>query len=1188
MNAILEPLRDLENFRAMLKSLEDRVSPVLATGVVDSQKCHLIYGILEEIKRTKAPEAPVTLIITQSELHSKEIFEDMQFFLRDKIMLYPSKDVIFYHADVRSIEITKQRLQVLDALLKKEALVIVLSVDALMDKLTPVSIFKSFIVDIHLGDEVKMADLAEKLVLMGYERCELVEGSGQFAIRGGILDLFASTMDHAVRIEFIGDEIDSMRLLDSNSQRSIENVSTVHVLPMREFMYPQHMLPAAIAQITEEFNQTLEKYTDQNLHEEAATLRDTVSEALERLHERSSFSGVDKYMNAFYSKMNSLLDYLPENTIMYLDEPYRLAIHMDTVMKEFNQSMQNRILKGHMLASQAEVVWGYADILSRLKAFRVVMLSTLAHSFKDLVPKHTFSFDVKPTAIFKKRFDLLQEELRYWVQNHYKVLILSGTRSKGERLAKEILEHELPAHYYQKAENIVLTPGKISITQGSFHRGFEYAYNRFIVISDKELFGEEKKKRRVKKSRHSKIESFTDLKPGDYVVHDNHGIAIYKGIEQMMSDGVNKDYLKLEYQDGGILYVHTSQLDLVQKHIGSDGAQLRLNKLGGADWGRAKAKSKKAIQILARDLVALYAKRLSAPGYVYGKDTIWQQEFETAFPYEETEDQLGAIDDVKRDMESGKVMDRLICGDVGYGKTEIAIRAAFKAVQEGKQVAYLVPTTILAQQHTNTFTQRMKDYPIRVDNLSRFRTKKQQDETVKKMKTGEVDIVIGTHRLLSKDIGFKDLGMIIVDEEQRFGVSHKEKLKALKGNVDVLTLTATPIPRTLHMSLTGIRDMSVLEEPPQERMPVQTYVMEHNIEFIREAINRELARGGQVYYLNNRIKNIEDTANKLQTLIPDAHVAYAHGRMSERELENIMVDFINGDIHVLVCTTIIETGLDIANVNTIIIQNADFMGLSQLYQLRGRVGRSNRQAYAYLFYQRDKVLREVSEKRLHTIREFTEFGAGFKIAMRDMQIRGTGNLLGAEQHGHIEAIGYDLYCKLLDTAVKELQGKEVAPEFETTVDFSINAYIPSYYIKNEEQKLEIYKKISLIQTPEDYLDVRDEMLDRFGNLPPSVQNLLDIALLKAVAHSIGIVSLTHRQSKVAMHFKVDAQVNPARLLSLVQNNKKTLSFAIGQSPVLTYKIPDGTVPNIIEIRELLEQLSTSFPGSNNVPPGIVT
>ncbi len=1167
MELLVQPLNGLESFHTLVESVQKAKTPVLATGVIDSQKCHLAYGIQKTLNRS-------ALIITHSELHAKEIAEDMRFFCHGQapVFHYPAKDMVFFHADVHSFNLTKQRLEALDALVAGKQSVIVLSVEALFDRLAPKAVFASSILDIEVGQTLPLIELSAKLLQCGYERTEQVEAPGQFAVRGGIVDIYTPLHDHALRLEYWGDDIDSIRVVDAQSQRSVDKLDNIRVLPMREMVYTPEAQDKAIAAIEDELTKTHKKLLKKGLTEEAQHLQETVGEALERMKETAAYAGVDQFGSYFYEVNTSLFDYLPQGTLVFFDEPRRMAQHAETVMTEFNDSLQNRILKGYLLPGQAKMIYGFGDVLFFASRFPVLLFSLMAQTMKDFTIKATASFAVKATAVLKQKLELLMEDLRYYCQNHYSVLLLTASRTRGRRLTEEMLDGGFSAYYTENSWEVKLSPGKIAVTCGSLHKGFEYQHINLVVITDHDLFGEEKKKkRRIKKKTGAKIESFTDLKIGDYVVHDNHGIGIYRGIEQIVSEGMCKDYIKLSYADGGNLYVHTSQMDMVQKYIGGEGTKLKLNKLGGADWTKAKAKAKKAVEVLAQDLIDLYAKRQAAVGYAYSPDNVWQREFEEMFPFDETDDQLTAITEVKKDMESQRVMDRLICGDVGYGKTEVALRAAFKAVQDGKQVAYLVPTTILAQQHYNTFVQRMKDFPIGIALMSRFRTKKQQEESVDNLERGVVDIIIGTHRLLSKDVKFKDLGLIIIDEEQRFGVAHKEKLKRIKENVDVMTLTATPIPRTLHMSLTGIRDMSLLEEPPQERQPVQTYVMEYNPEFVKDAINRELAREGQVFYLHNRVRNISEVAARVQALVPHANVAYAHGQMSEHELENIMIDFVNGDIQVLVCTTIIETGLDIPNANTIIIQDADYMGLSQLYQLRGRVGRANRQAYAYLMYKRDKVLQETAEKRLQTIRDFTEFGSGFRIAMRDMEIRGAGNLLGGEQHGHMDAVGYDMYCRLLEEVIKEKRNEKTETPFETTIDINLSAYIPGYFIPNEEQKLDIYKKVSLIRNQQDYFDVQEEIEDRFGNLPASVQNLLEVSLLKAAAHNLDIAAITHKGDTIKLVFRPDAKVDPNKIMAVVTANKQKLVFTAGLAPALLYHI-EGDRLDVWDIKELLEKM----------------
>ena len=745
--------------------------------------------------------------------------------------------------------------------------------------------------------------------------------------------------------------------------------------------------------------------------------------------------------------------------------------------------------------------------------------------------------------------------LKRWKKEKYRVILLSGSHTRASRLAGDLREYELSAFCTEDKERQV-QPGEILVTYGNLHRGFEYPQIKFVVITEGDMFGAVKKKRKRKKTAYEgkKIQSFAELSVGDYVVHEDHGLGIYRGIEKIEQDKVVKDYLKIEYADGGNLYLPATRLDGIQKYAGAEAKAPKLNKLGGEQWKKTKAKVKGAVKEIAKDLVELYAARQETDGFQYSEDTVWQKEFEELFPYEETEDQLDAIEATKKDMESRKIMDRLICGDVGYGKTEIALRAAFKAIQDGKQVVYLVPTTILAQQHYNTFVQRMKDFPVRVDLLSRFRTPREIKKTLEDLKRGLVDIVIGTHRVLSKDVQFKSLGLLIIDEEQRFGVTHKEKIKKLKENVDVLTLTATPIPRTLHMSLVGIRDMSVLEEPPVDRVPIQTYVMEYNDEMVREAIQRELARGGQVYYVYNRVNDIDEVAGHVAQLVPDATVVFAHGQMREHQLERIMFDFVNGDIDVLVSTTIIETGLDIPNANTMIIHDADRMGLSQLYQLRGRVGRSNRTAYAFLMYKRDKLLKEEAEKRLQAIREFTELGSGIKIAMRDLEIRGAGNVLGAQQHGHMEAVGYDLYCKLLNQAVQALKGKRSEDEeFQSVVECDIDAYIPGSYIKNEYQKLDIYKRISAIENEEEYMDMQDELMDRFGDIPKAVDNLLKVASLKAAAHQAYVteVDVNRQEIRFVMHPK--ARLKTEELPGVIAAYRGDLKVQAGETPGFFYQ-----------------------------------
>ena len=1160
MNIFYDFLKENKNFNKLKNYISDKShTPVLASGVIDTQKAHLIAGLNLEFNNS-------SMVITNSELKAKEIYNDLKFFMKDKVMLYPANDVIFYWADVKSLDIIKQRFEIISKILNGEKITVVLSAEALFDRLVPADIFKEFIFDINTGDQIDINEVCQKLVLMGYERCEMVEGQGQFALRGGILDIFSSVNTHAVRIELWGDEVDSIRILDTVSQRSIENAKSIKIYPMRELVYHNDDVEKAIDNIKSELK-AIKNKSDQ--------LKISTDEAIEKLSTLRSFSGVEKYFTYFYSETSTLIDYF-DNPIIFVDEPNRVQEHCKFITNEFVNSIESRIDKGTMLPNQLNMIYTYDDIIVKVENNTSVLMTSLMTTLNDYKPKELVDFQVKATALVKNDMNLIAEDLGYLCKNDYKIIFLAGGHTHCERMLLDLQERGLSAVYLENIENVQIQQGIIYITRGSLSHGFEYIRDKFAVVSEKDAFSESKKSKRKQKNKSKDgvaIQNISDLKVGDYVVHENHGIGIFKGIEQIITDGVSKDYIKIGYAKEDVLYVAINQMDMVQKYIGGEATKPKLNRLGGASWEKAKARAKQAAYISAKELVELYAERQKVHGFKYSADTLWQREFEEEFEYDETDDQLTSIAEIKEDMESGKVMDRLLCGDVGFGKTEVAIRAAFKTVQDSKQVAYLVPTTILARQHYMTFAERMENYPIHIEMMSRFRTPKQQKETIENLKTGKTDIVIGTHRILSKDMNFKDLGLVIIDEEQRFGVKHKDKLKELRKNVNVLTLSATPIPRTLHMSMTGIRDMSVLAEPPNERIPIQTYVLDYDPECIKDAIHRELARNGQVYFLHNRVTNIAETTAKLQALVPEARFAFAHGQMSQRELEDIMMDFMDGEIDVLVCTTIIETGLDIPNVNTIIISDADRMGLSQLYQLRGRVGRSTRTSYAYLMYARNKVLNTDAEKRLQTIKEFTEFGSGFRVAMKDLEIRGAGNLLGAEQHGHMDSVGYELYCKLLNEAVMELKGETVVTEFETLIDIKLNAFIPPAYIASEEQKLEMYKKISLISNLDDYYDVQEELEDRYGDIPRAVNNLIDVAYVKAEAHKIGAVNVKQIKDKVLIYFKTDANVSGEKLMKLIGESRGRILFtSTGGEPYLTYKLKDEK--HILdEIKTLIKEIS---------------
>lgn len=1167
MDAFLQPLYNLADFEDIKKQIQKQ-GIVSVSGCLDSQKAHFTDGL--------AREFPFRLIIVENDLKAKGFYEDYRMY-DPEVLLYPARDLIFYQADIHGNLITRQRIQVLKALLEREKVTVIASIDSCLDYLVPLEEWKSRVIHLKNDSELDLDEMKSRMVEMGYERTVQVEVPGQFSIRGGIMDVYPLTEENPWRIELWGDEIDSIRSFDVQSQRSIENLDEIFIYPSTEMVLDQDSITRGIKAIEKEAKVVQKKLRDEFKTEEAARVRDLAEEVKDRMGEFQHFAGAENFIHYFYKKTVSFLDYFPENTLVVLDEPNRLTEHAKATEEEFRESMVHRLEKGYLLPGQMNLICRHQEIVHRMHRCHGLALSTMEPRGNQWTYTMEKQIMVKSVNPYNNSFEMLLKDLKKWKKSGYQVLLLSPSRTRAARLAADLQEEGL-AGFYSDDPGRLIQPGEIKVACGYVNRGFEYPLIKYVVISESDIFGKEKKKKRKKTEYNGqKIQTFSELSPGDFVVHENHGLGVYKGIEKMEVDGVMKDYIKIEYAGKSNLYILATQLDMLQKYAGAEAAKApKLNKLGGQEWKKTKTRVRGAVKNIAKDLVALYAARQNESGFKYGPDTVWQKEFEEMFPFEETEDQLLAIEAAKRDMESGKIMDRLICGDVGYGKTEIALRVAFKAIQEGKQVVYLVPTTILAQQHYNTFVQRMKDFPVRVDLLCRFRTPAQQKKTIEDLKKGFVDVLIGTHRVLSADVKFKDLGLLVIDEEQRFGVTHKEKIKQLRKNVDVLTLTATPIPRTLHMSLIGIRDMSVLEEPPQDRMPIQTYVMEYNDEMVREAISREMARGGQVYYVYNRVNTIDDITNQIAKLVPEANVAFAHGQMSERELEKIMYGFINGDIDVLVSTTIIETGLDISNVNTMIIHDADQLGLSQLYQLRGRVGRSNRTAYAFLMYRRNKMLKEIAEKRLHAIREFTELGSGIKIAMRDLELRGAGNLLGAEQHGHMESVGYDLYCKMLNEAVQEAKGIAVQEDFETTIDMNINAYIPEKYIANEYLKLDIYKRIAGIENQEEYEDMLEELMDRFGEPPKTVQNLLAVANLKALAHRIYLTEVKQMGDEVRLTMYERAKIDPAKVPEILSEYPEELKFKVETNPYFIYRPkkrkPKEAVPMMERTEELLQRM----------------
>ena len=1182
MKTFYAPLSELAGIEQLKKDFEVTGQPVMISGCIDTQKIHLVHAAVNDYR--------FRLIITGDEAKAREMQEDSRFFDKSSIY-YPAKDFIFYSADVHGNQLAGERLRCIQKIIaaqdNKTNITVITTIDGCVDMLMPLQRYRDNIIHFKNSDIIDTEKLISKLVGIGYTRVPMIDGQGQFAVRGGIIDIFSYTDETPVRIELWDDEIDSIRFFDVESQRSVEKIQTYDVFPATEWILSEDEIDAGFEKVKDEVEKQLvtlgndkKKKTQQEM-DACNRLRHAYAD-FERTRDYS------KFILSFTDEIEGFTDYFPKDeTVFVLDEPDRIMERMELISYEYEESMKNRLEGGYVVASQTKLMRPIAEVYKNMQSSRLMLLSSLDYKPKMLKPADYLRIDARSISSYNNSFEYLADDINKYKRTGYRVVLVCNSRTRAARIVADLEELGTQSYFSEDYDKEIM-PGTVMVTYGNIHRGFEYPLIGFVIITENDIFTSRTRKKQKKKYEGRSIAGFNELNVGDYVVHEMHGLGVYKGIEKITVEGVEKDYIKIEYAGNSNLYVLATQLDRLQKYAASDTEKKpKLNKLGSVEWNKTKAKVHGAVEEIAKDLVELYSIRQNQKGYAFGPDTVWQKEFEEMFPYEETDDQLNAIADTKADMESTRIMDRLICGDVGYGKTEVAIRAAFKAVQEGKQVAYLVPTTILAQQHFNTFEQRMKNFPLKVAQLSSFRTNKEIKETLADLKKGFVDVVIGTHRLLSKDVEFKDLGLLIIDEEQRFGVAHKEKIKKLKNNIDVLTLSATPIPRTLHMSLVGIRDMSVLEEPPVDRVPIQTFVTEHNDEMIREAINRELARGGQVYYVYNRVRSIDEAAAHIQELVPQANVAFAHGQMEKRELEKIMVDFINGDIDVLISTTIIETGMDISNVNTMIIEDADKFGLSQLYQLRGRVGRSNRTAYAFLLYRRDRMLTEVAEKRLSAIREFSDFGSGFKIAMKDLEIRGAGNVLGKSQHGHMAAVGYDLYCKMLNEAVNDLKGIKNEYSFETNVDLSVDAYIPSTYIKSEYQKLDIYKRIAAIESEEELSDMKDELVDRYGSLSTPAVNLLNIALIKSMAHKIGIMEMKGTIEdgpsgcyKTVMKVYPKAEINTEAIPDFIDSFGGAMKLVSGSQPHFIWRVTKKKYNNAGEyltgIKEMLKLMQNKL------------
>ena len=1150
MNTIVGELGKNPKFCEYIKNIENKISPIAISGLTSVGMTHMIAGTKEFSKK------PIC-IITYNEVQAKRIVEDLKNFT-DKVLFFPKKEIVTYDYVAESKELPYERIEVLNKLYENKNIILVTTIEAVMQKIVNKKALYKNVLNLKIGEQCQLEDVKQKLVNLGYVRYDLIDGRGQFSVRGGIVDI-SITEKTGVRVEFWGDEIDSIRYFNIVSQRSTENINDITIYPSHEY-------------ILEENEQTVINNIRNTQY--PAQLEKQVEQDIEVIKADNYISKIDKYMNCFYDKQETILEYLNDKFLVVLDEINKIEQRMENVNKDCQNVMQLLTEKEKIVPDALKNLLGYNEFQEQLEKKQLIYVDKFDDQLKIEAEKYKWNY--KEKNYYKSEIEILFKELKQAQKEKKKIYILAETKEKAKKICTLLDEQEIINKYEEKLNQTIIvknTESIVTVSIGKLSAGFEcFELNELVITSQELIEGEKRKKYKSTAFKDGEKVVFADLKVGDYVVHKNYGIGIFIGVDTVTADGTTKDYIKVKYLEDDILYVPTNQLDAIRKYIGGDENGLKINKLGSKEWIKTKAKVKKNLREVAQELIELYAKRDKAKGFAFPTDTPWQEQFEASFPYQETDDQLRCIDEVKEDMELDKPMDRLLCGDVGYGKTEIAIRAAFKAVMGGKQVAYLAPTTILAEQQYKEFKTRMEGFGVKVEVLNRFKTQKQQKEIIKKINLGEIDIIVGTHRILSDDIQFKDLGLLIIDEEHRFGVKAKEKIKQYKTNIDVLTMTATPIPRTLHMSVVGIRDMSVINEPPYNRKPVQTYVLEYDPEVIKEAITKELERNGQVFYLFNNVEQIMQKANEISKLVPEAKVTYAHGRMTGHEIEEIMEEFINGESNVLVCTTILESGIDISNANTIIVENADRMGLAQLYQIRGRVGRSDRQGYAYITYKRDKLLSEVADKRLKAIKEFTEFGSGFKIAMRDLEIRGAGSLLGEIQHGHLEQVGYDTYCNLLDEVVKEMKGIKVEKEIDVQIDLNITSYIPDSYIPYSSQKIEMYQDIALCKDEQDIQNVIDEMIDRFGNMPPEIENLIEIARIKILCKKLKISKVQSKKDNILLIFdETDIDVD---IIKLVEKYKNRISFTQGIKPQITLKLLKTSEREIMkETKELLRDIN---------------
>ena len=1132
-------------YKQLFDAVKTDMLPAVVSGVSEIHKANLIYSLTNETGRC-------SLLIAPDESAAQKLISDLSF-MGIEALFYPVRDFALRSGTTTSHEYEHTRLQVLSALKEGKTNCVVSCIDAALQYTMPPEYLESSSFSVYPMLQITPEEICKKLVLCGYERCEQVEGIGQFALRGGILDFYPPSEKMPVRVEFWGDEIDTIAYFDAQTQRREENAEKIDVVPAIE---------APISN-KESLSKKIRSLIPHQRGKNGVKAKQLLESDAQMLDSGISISNADKYISLIFGKVATLFDYLPENSLIFVSDYSGVKERLRTFLWQWGEDTKDFLEEGVLCRGLDNYCCDLTYALDKFEEFSTIYLDTFTRNTYETAIKTVTSLAVRQSSVWSGGISQLIEDLQTLLDNKYSCVVLAGTEKNAQYTVNELNQNGITSTFTLDPTDI--PRGSVIVTTGTLSAGLEYPESFFALITHGQL--SQTKKRKTKHKAGKEISSLTEISPGDYVVHVSHGIGVYDGIHKIEIQGIIKDYLKIKYAKSDVLYVPVTQLDLVSKYIGSkEDTNIKLHTLGGTEWFKAKAKVRSAVKDIAKELIELYAKRMQSEGYAFEPDNEWQRDFEARFEYEETDDQLRCIDEIKSDMERSVPMDRLLCGDVGFGKTEVALRAAFKCITEGKQCALLVPTTILAWQHYQTIMKRMEGFPVKIELLSRFRSPKQQTEIIKKLAKGEIDMVVGTHRIVSKDVSFKDLGLVIIDEEQRFGVAQKEHLKSLRNNVDVLTLSATPIPRTLSMALSGIRDMSVIEEAPHDRHPVQSYVLEYDVGIICDAIKKELRRGGQVYYLHNDIASLEKTAGLIQARIPDARIAFAHGKMNESELSEIWRNLLEHEIDILVCTTIIETGVDVPNCNTLIIDNADRMGLSQLHQLRGRVGRSSRRAYAYFTFTKNKALSEIAQKRLSAIREFTEFGSGFKIAMRDLEIRGAGNLLGGQQHGQMEAVGYDMYLKLLDEAISLEKGEEVAlADTECLIDIRLQAHIPPEYIESPNTRIEIYRKIADIRNDEDAQDVVDELIDRFGEPPTAVLGLVDIALLRNMAMGLGIYEIK-QQEKLILLYTSKLEIEVISQLSAAL--KGLVTFGSGKKPYIAIK----TMANIEPLEAISETL----------------